>query len=312
MPGPVPEAWSAQALYTKAVRYAEKMTLSPSDSWEHALWSGFSLELLARAALGNLSPALLADHQKWGNISHALGFPPFEAKFSPNSIGMSVVLLRLRALLPDFGTELENFCVAHTGRRNSELHSGAMPYDSVRGSAWHGLYYRAVTVLLASMGFTLEEFIGADQAAVAGKEIAAAADEAAKAVMGDVDAHRKVWAAKDMAEQATLIAQSTGWATRGAGHRVACPACGNDSIVVGEAIAAPRQTLADDEITETQEHLPHWFQCIACGLKIVGLSRLTVVGLGERYTKTQIYEAAQYYATEDVHAEFEEDNNEPY
>ena len=132
-PGPVPEAWSADALYAKAVRYAEKITESSSDSWEHALWSGLSLELVARAALSNLSPALLADvqNQRLGNLAHALGFPPFEAKFSPTSIGTIAVLARLRTLLPDFDTELESFCATHVGRRNAELHSGTMPYDGV-------------------------------------------------------------------------------------------------------------------------------------------------------------------------------------
>jgi hypothetical protein len=290
------------------------MTECPSDSWEHALWSGLSLELVARAALSNLSPTLLADvqNQRWGNLAHALGFPPFEAKFSPMSIGTTVVLARLRTLLPNFDTELESFCATHVGRRNAELHSGAMPYDGVHGSRWHGPYYRAASALLASMGYTLEEFIGAEQAGIAAKEIAAAADEAEKGVLSDLAKHSRVWKSKDRAEQAALTAQAVVWATKGAGHRVTCPACGNYAIVVGEPIGAPQQTLKNDEITEVQEHLPHWFQCIACGLKVVGLSRLQVVGLGDRYTSTRVYEAADYYASEDQHANFEDDNNEPF
>lgn len=65
VPGELPAAWSADALYKKAVRYAEKMHACASDSWEHALWSGLCLELLARAALANISPVLLADAQRW-------------------------------------------------------------------------------------------------------------------------------------------------------------------------------------------------------------------------------------------------------
>jgi hypothetical protein len=42
----------------------------------------------------------------------------------------------------------------------------------------------------------------------------------------------------------------------------------------------------------------------------LGLSRLNVVGLGDRYKKTQVYDAAAYYAPEDEYPEFEEDNNE--
>jgi hypothetical protein len=35
-----------------------------------------------------------------------------------------------------------------------------------------------------------------------------------------------------------------------------------------------------------------------------------VVGLGDRYKKTQVYDAAEYYAPQDQDAGYEEDNNE--
>jgi hypothetical protein len=314
IPGPTPDAWSADALHAKALRYADKMIAAPTDSWDHALWSGLCLELLARAALSNLSPALLAEtkNDKWSNLAHALGFPPFEQKFSPTSIPMTAVLTRLRTLLPDFDTEMESFCSAHIGRRNEELHSGSVPYDGVNGSSWHGPFYRAASVLLSSMGYTLKDFIGDDQANVAEIEIAAAADEAARAVIGEVQAHQKVWSAKSDNDRIALRTQASAWATRSAGHRVDCPSCGSPAVVVGQPVGEPKQALKADEITETQEHLPHWFQCVACGLKIVGLSRLQVVGLGDRYLNTRVYEVAEYYAPTDDYADFEEDNNEPF
>jgi hypothetical protein len=312
VPGELPAAWSADALYKKAVRYAEKMHACASDSWEHALWSGLCLELLARAALANISPVLLADAQRWSNLTHALGFPPFEAKFAPNSVGTTTVLMRLRTLLPDFDVELENFCVAHTGRRNEELHSGALPYDGVNGSQWHGQFYRASQVLLTSMGYKLKDFIGADQAKVAKKEVEAAIDAAAKSVLGDVEAHRKVWDSKTAKEKKSLAARAGLWASREAGHRVECPACKNAALVVGEPIAEPHRQLDGDEISERQEHLPYMFQCVACGLKIHGLSRISVVGLGDRYIKTQTYDASEYYAPEDSYEGYEDDNNEPF
>lgn len=311
-PGEVPDSWAADAIYKKAIRYAEKMHLAASDSWEHALWSGLGLELLARAALANVSPVLLADSQKWSNITHALGLPAFEPKYSPTSIGTATVLLRLRTLLPDFDVELENFCVAHTGRRNEELHSGALPYDGVNGSKWHGQYYRATEVLLASMGYSLADFIGEAHANVAKKEVEAAIDAAAKSVNGDVEAHRKVWEAKAVETKKSLSAKAEVWASKEIGHRVECPACKNSALVLGEPIAEPHRELNDDEITERQEHLPYLFQCIACGLKINGLSRISVVGLGDRYLKTQIYDASAYYAPDDPYDGYDDDNNEPF
>lgn len=282
-----------------------------SGQWEYALWSSLSLEFLARAALANVSPALLADNKEgWSSLYHALGFQPTESKFTPKSIPVSDVFRRLSAILPEFIKEHADFGALHTGRRNSELHSGEAAFDGVGASAWQPYFYRACEVLLTSMGLSLPDFIGQDEANVAAKLIAAAADESAKAVLGDLEAHKKAWGAKHNEERAALSQAAAVWATRQAGHRVACPACASQALVAGEPVTSPVQTLEDDEIKETQEYLPSRFECIACGLKISGLSRLAVVGLSDRYKKTQVYDAAQYYAPEDNYADYEPDNNE--
>jgi hypothetical protein len=313
IPSAVPQEWDAEALYAKAQRYVEHMQDTPSDDPEHALWSSFALELLARAALANVSPALLADtpERNWQHLFHSLGFTPTEPKFSPRSIGIVEVFRRLKEILPDFDNELESFCVAHTGRRNAELHSGATPFDGVEGSGWHAKFYRSCIILLKSMGYDLDEFIGEDEVGVAKKLIDALKDETAKSIKGDVAAHQKVWNAKPEAERTVLSLSASAWATKQTGHRVKCPACASDALVGGEPAAAPHKTIKDDEITETQEYLPNQFQCIACGLKIAGLSRLNVIDLGARYKKTQIYNASDYYAPADDYDGFEEDNNEP-
>ena len=210
-----------------------------------------------------------------------------------------------------FTKEHESFGIQHTGRRNSELHSGELAFDGIKGSAWQPRFYQVSEVLLASMGMNLRDFVGEDEAEIAKKLIAAAADDSAKAVRGDVEAHKRVWVAKDEKEREKHTAQAAVWATRNVGHRVECPACVSQAIVVGEPVTAPVQRLRDGEITETQEYLPNQFECIACGLKIGGLSRLAVIGLGDRYKKTQVYDASEYYAPQDDYAGYEDDNNEP-
>lgn len=282
-----------------------------SDEWEYALWSSLALEFLARAALTNISPALLADTDRsWSSLYHALGFTPFEEKFSPKSIAITEVFKRLSAILPEFTKEHESFGVVHTGKRNAELHSGDLAFEGVKGSSWQPRFYQICNVLLTSMGGTLPEFLGEDEAKVAKKLIEAAADDSAKAVKGDVEAHSKVWKGKPEGERLTLQAQAEIWATRHNGHRVDCPSCSSTALVVGEPVAPPTQKLDDGEIIETQEYLPNQFECVACSLKINGLSRLAVVGLSDRYKKTQVYDAAEYYTPEDDWSRYEDDNNE--
>ncbi|PKP71936.1 MAG: hypothetical protein CVT83_02495 [Alphaproteobacteria bacterium HGW-Alphaproteobacteria-5] len=310
-PAATPQSWDAEALYLKAERYVQHMSALDSDDWEYALWSSLSLEFLARAALANVSPALLADTDRsWSSLYHALGFVPTEEKFAPKSIAISEVFKRLTAILPDFTKEHESFGILHTGRRNAELHSGEPAFDGIKGSVWQPRFYQTCEVLLASMGMTLKDFVGNDEGEVAKKLIIAAADDSAKAVRGEIEAHKKVWIAKEENEREALGSQATVWATRQAGHRVSCPACGSQALVVGDPVSVPIQRLNDGEITETQEYLPNRFECIACGLKIAGLSRLNVAGLGDRYKKTLVYDAAEYYEPEDDYAGYEDDNNE--
>lgn len=313
-PGALPPSWDAQALFDKAERYIQQAQVLDKDRWDYALWTSLSLELLARAALANVHPALLAEPDKMGsNLASALGFPPFEKKFAPKSIAVSDVFKRLTALLPDFHEENESFGIQHTGRRNVELHSGELAFDGLKGAAWQPKFYQVCKVLLASMDKTLDQFVGVDEAKAAEAVIAAAADESAKAVQGDVSAYQKVWEAKDEKERESLVAQAELWANRQSGHRVTCPACNAAALVSGGPVAPATKKLEDDIITERQEYLPTHFQCVACGLKINGLSRLAVVDLADRYVNTQDYDAAEYYAPPpDEWDRYMEDNNEPF
>lgn len=315
MPNPTPQNWDPEALYIKAVRYVQQTEGVDSDTWEYALWSSLALEFLARSALANVNPVLLADTtagKSWSSIYHALGFTPTEEKFTPKSISISEVFARLSAIFPSLLTkeQKDNATVLIT-RRNAELHTGTPAFDDIKNSGWQPQYYQICQILLTTLGMELEEFVGEDEAKIATQLIAAAADENSKAVKGDIDAHKKVWESKGKDEQSTLLSQALIWSRRHLGHRVSCPACNAKALVSGNPASIPTQKLDDGEITETQEFLPNHFECIACGLKISGLSRLIVAGLGDRYKKTQTYDAADFYAPDDSYDGYEEDNNEP-
>lgn len=311
LPGDTPETWDAGALYSKALRYIENTLKYESDAWEYALWSSLSLEFLARSALANVSPALLADGKdSWASLYHAIGYEPKESKFTPKSISISEVFKRLTSILPEYTKELADIGILLTGRRNSELHSGHAAFEGVTASSWQPGFYQNCSVLLSSMGLALSDFVGEDEADVATKIVEAANDESAKAVKGDLVAHEKVWSTKAEEERGSLMQSAAVWAIRQEGHRVECPACSSQALVQGEPVTAPSVKLDDDLIVETQEYLPNRFECIACGLKIGGLSRLVIAGIGDRYKKTQSYDPADFYETEDPYQGYEEDNNE--
>jgi hypothetical protein len=304
--------WDSGAMLAKAQRYAEEMQRHAHDDWRFAFWSSLTLELIARSALAKVSPVLLADHTNWNNLYFALGNTPNASKFSPKSITIAEVLSRLGEIIPEFNKELEKSCIVHTGNRNAELHSGDTPFDGKKSSSWLPSFYESCDVLLKFLGSTLEQLFGKPEAKAAKKLIAAARDDAAKAVASLIKAHQTVWSEKSTKEREKLTAQSAVWATKQDGHVVGCPACQAKALLEGEPISAPKKTINDDLITETQQFLPRSFECIACGLKIAGLSRLTACGLGEPYKRTSTYDAASYYAPDDAPQDYEDDNNEPF
>ncbi len=316
-PKKIRHEWSSDALLTKSQRMFEEMLQFGHEDWRCALWSALSLELLGRAALAHISPTLLAaaskgdaNKSKGGadNLIYALGLTPRTAKFSPRSIDASAVFGRLSALNPEFTADLADFSILHLERRNEELHSGNSSFDGLGPSSWLPTYYRACTVLIESLGKNLEFLVGKDEADAAAAMIAASLDESAKSVGKAIHQHETAWAAKASQDQETLGKQAKLWAKRSAGHRVICPACHSDALVSGEAIAPPIKTMEEDFVVETQKHLPSKFECIACGLKISGLPQLAAAKLGDTYTSTSGYDAADYYRT--PYDEYEDDNNE--
>jgi hypothetical protein len=170
------------------------------------------------------------------------------------------------------------------------------------------------------MGKTLDDlFVDTKTAA---EMITSLQDTASKAVRKDIEAYKQVWEHKNPEEQKKYQAQATAWATRHAGHRAICPACGNTGLIHGSSQGAVSTTLGEEDvIVQKQMMLPSAFECIACGLKITGLSKLSACNLGDAFTATSTLSAAEFFGLhtdeelEEARAEFpepdwEEDSNE--
>lgn len=305
--------WSKEALLIKAQRYSEIMLEQERSDWQFGFWSSLTLEILARASLSNISPALVADGKDWNNIYYSLGYNPNATKFIPRSADISELFKRVKNIFPEFTKEMLDFSILHINRRNSELHTGALPFDELGSSTWLPKFYSCVEVLLKTLDESLELLLGDDESVAARTQIQALQDNAAKAVKGDIKAHRIVWQAKKETERKKLAKQAETIASKHIGHRVSCPSCDSVSLIQGSPYGAPKQDLEDDFIVEKQPFLPSLFECTACGLKISGYSKLNACGLGDTYTTTSRYEASEYFGV-DPEGEWygiEDDNNEP-
>jgi hypothetical protein len=316
---PTQHAWSPEALFSKALVYVGEMESQSPDDWKHRLWASLSLELLARAALASISPTLLADRKDWHNIAHALGHPPTKKGFVPMSASITEVLEILRELRPAFTDELRKSCVEQMGRRNAELHSGEEAFAGGGTASWLPHYYASCQVFLSVLGKDLADFF--DDPELAKNMIASLRDTAAKSVEKDIHHQKALWLKKTPEEQKLLQEQAATWASRHAGHRTACPACGSPALVRGTSQGSVATEIGQDEVVQKQTRLPSAFECIACGLKISGLSKLSACGLGDTFISTSRMTPAEFFGLyteqdlEDARAEgaepqWEEDFNE--
>ena len=284
--------WSEESLFSKALLYVQQMEAHTADTWLFGFWSTLGLELLARAALAHISPILVADNKSWQNLRYALGQNPTAKKFSPSSLNTKEVLNRLHELLPAFNDDF-NFCLEHIERRNSEIHSGKLAFASLGTSKWLPKFYSACNMLLESMDKKLEELVSNPEKAQ--EMIDSLKDDAAKAVRKNIEAYKQVWLNKNNKERIKGSRQARNWATLHAGHRVVCPSCDSNALVKGTPSGPVTTNLDGDNIIQRQTQWPSSFECIACGLRISGLSKLSACGLGDAITAKSTYTSAEFF-----------------
>ena len=285
--------WSSEALFSKALLYVGEMERHTPDEWQFGLWSSLSLELIARAAVADVSPTLLANRKDWRNLHYALGQPATAKQFNPTSIATNEVLNILREIHPSFTDELYQFCVKHCAYRNAELHSGEEVFTDLGTSEWLAKYYASCDVFLRLMKRALHEFVA--DVTTAKTLINSLKDTAAHAVKRDIAEHTEQWSTKTPEEREIGLVQATAWASRHAGHRVTCPACGSPALVHGTSQGVVTTELGDDVIVQRQAVVPSSFECVACNLKISGLSKLSACGLGDAFTVKSTWSPADFF-----------------
>ena len=305
--------WSKESLFAKAQLYAEEMFEHQDNNWQFGLWSAFVIEMLVRATVANVSPVLLADSKDWNNLLHALEKPTKKQKFVAKSASITELIQRAEDLTDGFTREHSNFCASHIARRNSEVHSGNMPFENLGTSSWLPSFFTVSQILANEIGESLESLFGNEVAEQAKEEIEALKDDASNAVKATIAAHKTVWGDKTSEEQEQARKQAATVSLRYYGHRVNCPACGSTALLQGKAAGEAKKEVSDDGIIERQVMRPETFQCVACGLKINGFSKLRAADLGDTYISTSHYDAIEYFDVdldERIRDMMADDNNE--
>jgi len=149
------------------------------------------LELLARAALAQIHPALLADPKEPDNIQYVFGIIPRNV---PRSIQAKALFARCSVFITDFTDKMSGHCLIMADRRNSELHSGAAAFEGIDNSKWLPSTYEVVDVLLKHLQRDFTDFLGDEHGPVAVEALRGRRETIKKEVQEKLAAARKFYA----------------------------------------------------------------------------------------------------------------------
>jgi hypothetical protein len=246
---------------------------------EFQLWAAITLELLGKATLARIHPALVVNPDKFEYLLVACG----HTQSSDYKTIMATTLFeRCRRVVKDFDKVTEEFCVKLANRRNADLHSGEIPFTGISIQTWQPKYWQVIRLLLNAQGKTLPDYIGAKEAAAAEEIIKNASAALAAAIEGRIRRHHALFEEMHPArsqEQVREHARVAVSARIGSGATVvSCPACNSPGILAGRVEHEDEIGPDDDEpwLMEVRRFYgSETFECIVCGLKLSGIAEIT-------------------------------------
>ncbi|TLU70633.1 hypothetical protein [Lichenicoccus roseus] len=291
--------WAFEALYNKAKLYARRAHDEPMNSALMGFWMSLSLEILARAALAHVHPALLADPREPDNTHYAFGIIP---KGVPKSIQAKAVFARCSVFIKDFTDKMSAHCLIMADRRNSELHSGAAAFENIDNSSWLPATYEVVEVLLRHVSRNFKDFLTADHAKFVENILKDRRDNLKREVQEKVAKAKKFYlnAPDDWkTEKAEAFAAKLDLYVKSSKLRRKwqCPSCDMTAAMAGEAIGRSPARIDPDEVTITREVrvLPNSFQCPYCRLSLNGFQEMKEAGLGAVYTVEEEEDPIEFF-----------------
>lgn len=296
--------WERDALWLKARRYADRAHDAAAGDADFPFYSSLSLEFLAKAALANVHPALLAKPDDDGvSLLHALGF---ETRAQPQTVEMKTVYLRLMTAVPAFTKPHMEACGQLTFHRNEELHTGAMPFEPLKESAWLPGYYGASKVLCESLGKTLADYVGLEHAEKAEELLVETDKNRVASVNSKIASFAKVFAAKGDRERAALsegaekmiLSLDLALGARGV-VRQSCPACKASARVMGDLINASSPFYDGSDLVVRRTYLASELKCVACGLTLSSIDEVRIGGIEPRFHTHGTLDPRDYFQFEE-------------
>jgi hypothetical protein len=290
-------SWEREPLWTKSKLYFERAFDVDRSDDVFGLWCAMGLELLSRSTVSHFSPVLLAEPDKdHRHVLTALGLSTTTSQ--SKSIATSQVLRLCKELIPKFTDEELTIASALAGRRNDELHSGAVAFLEYKQQKWIGGFYKCCKILAEAQGESLTSLFGAEEAKTAEQIIQEVESEVTSKVKSKIAAYVKVFGEKSTDEQQVLRIEAEKQSEKLSHqlhHRVLCPACKCNATVQGDIYGREQIENKEDEIVVRRSVIPTKFTCVACDLKLTGYGELLVANVADHFTHRIHYTPAEYY-----------------
>lgn len=282
----VARAFDYDVLWVKAMAFVNRALDNDEDFEVRAFWAACSLELLAKAALTRINPALIADVERGGNsLLIAAGLQQDSSKFV--TVQAKTVFGRCKAISHQFDV---NAALRVAGNRNSYIHSGAPFCAAIPERRWWEDYWPLVSILLAAQERDLADFVGEDRETEIETILAQSEQHAKERLEAQMERAKITWLRRTQSElTATDIARVR---ARTVNRRTftssyECPVCESSGQLRGDDTAEEQYVGEIDEeghyVGTVYSVITDEFACSACGLMVLGPGAVGLADLPDQF-----------------------------
>ncbi|MBX7451926.1 hypothetical protein GR927_28385 [Mycolicibacterium sp. 3033] len=253
-------------------RAMDEREVRPFD--ERALWATLALELLGKAALGRISPVLIAEPTEEGtNLLIATGLLAGDAHFT--SVRAKTVFSRCQRAFRPFNADE---AMKLTGARNDYLHGAIPGFTSIPEHGWWPLFWRQAVILNHAAERDIAQLVGDDRQPIVERYLEQNRKNLEHRTEMLIE-QAKMRIAQYKAGTLTVRVASK-WSpgrdlSAGLSHNesITCPACGESGLVEGEEVLdreiEPVRVSDDEwELAVRLSVYAEYFSCSTCGLTL--------------------------------------------
>ena len=187
--------------------------------------------------------------------------------------------------------------------RNEELHTGSSPFDELPTSEWLPNFYRISTILLHGSEKALKDFVGEENSETATEMINALSAQVKQQAYSMVRNQKEQFERLSIEDRLNRITDGgkrvkNVASARSSYRKVQCPACEGDALLAGTLIRSTVPRDREGSLVQEDVWLPSALACPCCELKIQGHAQVAALGLGNKFTTTDVLDPQEYYEIE--------------